>query len=107
ADLPRALRRPLGQPPLELRKRSRDEDRHRAGLPLGDGQRALGLELEDADEAFPADPVDLGVERARPLAPREDVVLEALAGREPPVELVVRDEVVVDAVLFARPACWC
>ncbi len=76
----------------------------RAGDAVGDVQRALGLELEHADLALVADAVDLGEERAGALAPREDVVLEEVVVREPPVELLVADEVVVDAVDLARPA---
>ena len=52
-------------------------------------QRALGLELEHGDLPLLADAVDLGEKRAGALAPREDVVLEEVVVREPPVELLV------------------
>ena len=103
-DLPGALGRTFLKPPFELLDRRGDEDRHRARDALRDVQRPLGLELEHADLPLLADAVDLGKERAGALAPRKDVVLEEIAVLEAPVELLVTDEVVVDALDLAGAA---
>ena len=104
-DFPGALRRPLAQPPLELGQRSRDEDRHAAGDEVAHAQRACRLQLEQARLALRGDAVDLRAERAGALMQKGDV-LEELAVLDAAVELLVGDEVVVDAVdltLSTRP----
>ena len=81
ADLAGRLGRPLAEAPLELRHVGSDEDRDRARDLVLHVQRALELELEDADAALLGDPVDLRAQRPVPLA-RD--VLHVLEERVPP-----------------------
>ena len=69
-----------------------------------DAQRPLGLELEQRRLSLSEQPVDLGVERPVAVADVVDV-LEELAGVDAAVELLARQEPVVDAVLLARTLC--
>src|SRR5919198_4260820 len=106
-DLAGALGRPRPQPALQDRAaRRRHEDRHRLRDPFLDGERAAGLDLEQRRVPTFADAVELRPERPGAVAgapgqldPLEEVALGKLA-----VELVLRDEPVVAAVLLVRAA---
>jgi hypothetical protein len=67
-------------------------------------ERTVRLELEQRRLALVADAVELGPQRPRPLPPGERVVLEEVVLGQPPVELLVGDEPVVDPVDLAGPA---
>src|SRR5262249_44326250 len=95
-DRPRALGRPQPQTALELLYGRRDEDRHRPGFAALHPERALRLELEHRRFADAAQPVDLGAQR--PVAVPDVVdVLEELTCIDPRLEVVVVEEVVLDA----------
>ena len=65
ADLTRALRRALAEPPFELGPRGRDEDGDDAGQLLGDLERPFRLQLEDGDAPLVPDPLDLRTRACR------------------------------------------
>jgi hypothetical protein len=103
-DLALALGGTLAQPPLVLFEARRpDEDRDRSGDALRDCQCAFGLEIEQRDAACVEDPVDLRAQRAIAVARVLDV-LEEGALRGPALELLLAQEVVVDAVGLPLPA---
>src|SRR5262249_59735667 len=98
ADLALALARPLLQSPFQLRDRSRDEDRDRAGHVLLHGQRPFGLELEHRDLAAVLDPADLVAESSISLARDVRDVLEEVALGDAAGELGIAQEPVFAAV---------
>ena len=84
-------------------RRRRDEDLHRLGHRLAHLARALDLDLQhDRDARRAMRSLELGAQRAVAAAGVLGV-LDELAGRDAPLELLVGEEVVVDAVLLARP----
>src|SRR5207253_9021399 len=102
-DLAAALRRARAEPALELLEARRpDEDGDAGRGPLPGDEGALGLQIEERRLAGALNPLDLRPERADPLAPFEVDVLEELGRIDHPLELGLRDEVVLTSLLLAR-----
>src|SRR5215218_7935475 len=91
------------EPGLErLLARGRDEDLGRLGHRLADLARALDLDLEQHRGVAGASPLELVAEGS--VAPAGVAgVLDEVAAVHARLELVVGEEVVVDAVLLPRP----
>ena len=93
--------RPTSRARSASSRRRRDEDPHRLGHRLAHLARALHLDLEHHGDPARDAPVELGAQR--PVAPaRVAGVLDELAGRRARSNSA-SEEVVVDAVLLARP----
>src|SRR5215208_2307267 len=105
-DLALALGRPQAQAALPLLAARRgDEDRDRRGDAVANRECAAGLDLEHRRLPLSRDALELGPERPRAVAltPGELDPLEEVALLQPAVELLVREEPVVAAVLLAGP----